>query len=109
MRARVAGKPIAIACNGKTALGVDQQPVPIGVADPGGRGGEKVELALAAVEEAIGTGPGAVGVAPVQVALQSKHPASNLVVVSDLAAAQQTGSARLDCAKSIERPARGAP
>src|SRR5215813_1612763 len=100
---------MAIPSNGKAALGVHQQPVPIGVADAGGRGREQVELALAAVEEAVGTGAGAVGVAPVQVALQSKHPASDLVIVSDLAAAQQTRHARLDRAKSIDRPACGAP
>src|SRR5262249_5857942 len=93
----------------RSALHIREEPIPIGVTDPSGRSGQPIHADFAIVEEAVGTGPGAPCVGPVQVAFDTEDPLPDLIVVSDFAAAEKTGKARVRRAGANDVPTRRSP
>ena len=110
LRTGVTHEPCSIPHDRCSALHVHQEPIPIGVSDPSGRCGQPGHVDLAVVEEAVRTRPGAERIGPAQGAFDAEDPFPDLIVVSNLAAAEDTGKVRVGRRAGADgRPARGSP
>src|SRR6202040_4149813 len=96
--------------DGRSTLHVRQEPIPVCVSDPRRPFGKPIHVDFAAVEETGRTRSSAMGIGPGRVAFDPEYPFPDLIVISDFAAAEDTGKARV-CRVAVinEGPTRETP